>query len=134
MAVSDPIADMLTIVRNAYSVKHENIVVRNSKINKEILRVLHVEGYISKFSVAKADKKPFSVLKVALKYDKNGNSVIHEIKKISKPGRRVYARYKNIGRERNGFGTIIVSTSHGVITDREARSKKVGGELICSVW
>ncbi len=134
MAVSDPIADMLTMVRNAYSAKHESITVRNSKINKEILRVLSSEGYINKFSVAKGTKKPFPVLKVTLKYDTKGNSVIHEIKKISKPGRRVYSRYKNIGRERNGFGTIIVSTSHGVITDREARAKKVGGELICSVW
>lgn len=134
MAVSDPIADMLTIVRNAYRAKHEHILVRNSKVNKDIVSVLSKEGYIKNFSVTKDNKKVFSLLKVELVYDEKGNPVIHEIKKISKPGRRVYAKYKNIGRERNGFGTIIVSTSRGVITDREAREKKVGGELICSVW
>lgn len=133
MAVSDLVADMLTIVRNAYMARHTSIVVRNSKVNKEIIRVLHEEGYVGEFTEVK-DDSPVNKLSVVLKYDQKGFPVVHEIKKISKPGRRVYAKYKNIARERGGFGTIIVSTSRGVITDRQARAQKIGGELICSVW
>ncbi len=134
MAISDSIADMLTKIRNAYRAGHTTVVVRNSKINKEIMKVLQNEGYINKFRVEKRENSVFSFLKIMLRYDDNNKPVIHEIEKISKPGRRVYAKYRNIERVRNGFGTYIVSTSQGVISDREARKNKVGGELICLVW
>ena len=96
MAVSDPVADMLTMVRNAYRAQHENILVRNSKVNREVIRVLHQEGYINSFSVVEMKNKSFSMLNIVLKYDTQGKPVVHEIKKISKPGRRMYAKYKNI--------------------------------------
>ena len=136
MAVSDPVADMLTKIRNACMAKHADLHIRNSNINREIVRVMKSEGYIEEYSVAKIpeSKSNHEVITLVLKYDAGKNPVIHEIKKISKPGRRVYAKYRNIERIRNGFGTLIVSTSKGLITDREARENKIGGELICSIW
>lgn len=136
MAVSDPVADMLTKIRNACMAGHKDLYIRNSNINREIVRVMSSEGYIADYSVEKVpeSKSNHEVIMLVLKYDAEKKPVIHEIKKISKPGRRVYAKYRNIERIRNGFGTLIVSTSKGLITDREAREKKIGGELICSIW
>lgn len=134
MAISDPIADMLTKIRNACSARHKDLWVRNSNINREIMRVMKNEGYIENFQVEENEEIRHQVIRLTLKYDEEQNPIIHEIKKISKPGRRIYSKYRNIGKVRNGFGTLIVSTSSGVVTDREAREKKVGGELICSIW
>lgn len=134
MSVSDPVADMLTKIRNACMAGHKDLFVRNSNINREIMRVLKNEGYIENYNVETQADSNHEIIKLFLKYDDKKQPVIHEIKKISKPGRRVYAKYRNIERIRDGFGTLILSTSLGLITDREAREKKVGGELICSIW
>ena len=103
-------------------------------MNREIIRVMKNEGYIEDYSVESVENSIHTVVKLVLKYDSKENPVIHEIKKISKPGRRIYSKYRNIQRIKNGFGTVILSTSQGLITDREAREKQVGGELICSIW
>ncbi len=132
MAVSDPIADMLTKIRNAYMAQHEQLVVKNSKINQEIVRVMQLEGYIEDYEVD--NSQSIKTMTITLKYDESMKPVVHEIKKISKPGRRIYSKYRNIQRVRNGFGTVIISTSKGVLTDKQAREMKVGGELICSIW
>ena len=132
MAVSDPIADMLTKIRNAYMAKHEQLVVKNSNINREIARVMKLEGYIKNYEID--NSQSIKTMTITLKYDQSMNPVVHEIKKISKPGRRIYSKYRNIQRIRNGFGTVIISTSKGVLTDKQAREMKIGGELICFIW
>ncbi len=134
MAISDPIADMLTKIRNAYLARHDSLEVSCSKINSEIIRVMKAEGFVGDYSITESEQSPFKKIKITLKYDSLEKPVIHEIKKISTPGRRVYSKYKNIHRIRNGFGTTIVSTSHGMLTDKQAREQKIGGELICSIW
>lgn len=132
MSVSDPIADMLTKVRNAVQVRHEKVDVPTSKLKLEIVKILKTEGYIKNFKKVTEDGK--NIIRIFLKYDDLNNSVIHGLEKISKPGRRVYSGYKDLPRVHNGFGTLIVSTSAGVTTGKKASEKLVGGELICKVW
>jgi small subunit ribosomal protein S8 len=132
MSVSDPVADMLTKLRNAGMAKHEKVDVANSRLKLEIVKILKTEGYIRNFK--KVSQGGISVIRVFLKYDDEAGPVIHGIKKVSKPGRRVYAGYKSMPRVFNGFGTLIVSTSSGVTTGKKAAEKKVGGEIICMVW
>lgn len=133
MSVSDPIADMLTKVRNATCAKHENVDVPISKLKLEIVKILKSEGYIKNFKKIQ-DENGASIIRIVLKYDDANASVIHGLQKLSKPGRRVYSGYKDLPRVHNGFGTLIVSTSSGVITGKKAAEKMVGGELICTVW
>ncbi|NLM01108.1 MAG: 30S ribosomal protein S8 [Treponema sp.] len=133
MSVSDPIADMLTKVRNAASARHEKVDVSTSKLKLEIVKILKTEGYIKNFKKI-TQENGHNVIRVFLKYDDNNDPVIHGIKKISTPGRRVYSGYKDLPRVYNGYGTIIVSTSLGVTTGKKAAEKLVGGELICTVW
>ena len=132
MSASDPIADMLTKIRNAVLVRHEKIDVPTSKLKLEIVKILKTEGYIKNFKKVQEDNK--NIIRIFLKYDDNNNSVIHGVEKISKPGRRVYSGYKDLPRVFNGYGTLIVSTSIGVTTGKKASEKMVGGELICKVW
>lgn len=132
MSAQDPVADMLAKVHNAALARHENVDVPSSKMKLEITKILKNEGYIKGFK--KVDESGHTVIRIALKYDDKNNSVIHGVKRISTPGRRVYSGYKELPRVFNGYGTIIVSTSSGVITGRTASQKMVGGELICSVW
>lgn len=132
MSASDPIADMLTKIRNAVLVRHEKIDVPTSKLKLEIVKILKTEGYIKNFKKVQEDNK--NIIRIFLKYDDNNNSVIHGVEKISKPGRRVYSGYKDLPRVFNGYGTLIVSTSLGVTTGKKASEKMVGGELICKVW
>jgi small subunit ribosomal protein S8 len=132
MSVSDPIADMLTKVRNAVQARHENVDVPTSKLKLEIVKILKTEGYIKNFKKVQEDSK--NLLRIVLKYDDSNNSVIHGLEKISTPGRRVYSGYKDLPRVFNGFGTLIVSTSVGVTTGKKAAEKQVGGEVICKVW
>lgn len=132
MSVSDPIADMLTKVRNAVQARHEKVEVPTSKIKLEIVKILKTEGYIKNFKKISLDGK--NIIKIFLKYDDANSPVIHGLKKISTPGRRVYSGYKELPRVFNGYGTVIVSTSQGVTTGKKAAEKMVGGELICSVW
>jgi small subunit ribosomal protein S8 len=132
MSVSDPIADMLTKIRNASVARHEKVDIPTSKIKLEIVKILKSEGYIRNFKKMAQDNK--QLIRVFLKYDDANDAVIHGLKKVSTPGRRVYTGYENLPRVYNGLGTVIVSTSLGVTTGKKATEKKVGGELICTVW
>jgi len=132
MSVSDPIADMLTKIRNAVQAHHEKVDVSTSNVKLEIVKIFKTEGYIKNFKKISQDDR--EIIKILLKYDDFNMSVIHGLKKISKPGRRVYVGYKELPRVYNGYGTVIVSTSQGVTTGKKAVKKMVGGELICSVW
>ncbi|MFA7567861.1 MAG: 30S ribosomal protein S8 [Alkalispirochaeta sp.] len=132
MSVSDPVADMLTKIRNGSMAKFEKVDLIPSKIKLEIIKILKNEGYIKNFKKMSQDNRDF--IRVFLKYDDKQMPVIHGIQKISTPGRRVYTGYRKMPRVLNGYGTLIVSTSTGVTTGRKAAEKRVGGELICSVW
>lgn len=132
MSVSDPIADMLTKVRNASMARHEKVDISTSKLKLEIVKILKTEGYIKNFKKVKLENH--FVLRIYLKYDDKNISVIHGIQKVSTPGRRVYSGYKDLPRVFNGYGTVIVSTSAGVTTGKKAAEQMVGGELICKVW
>ncbi len=132
MSASDPVADMLTKVRNAAMARHEKVDVPASKLKLEIVKILKTEGYIKNFKKVQEDGK--NILRIFLKYDDDNNPVIHGVKKISTPGRRVYSGYKELPRVYNGYGTIIVSTSSGVTTGKKASEKMVGGELVCTIW
>ncbi len=133
MATSDPVADMLTKIRNASVAGHEKVDILPSKMKLEIVKILKNEGFVKNFKkVSDTDNRP--VVRVFLKYDENDVSIIHGIKPVSTPGRRVYRGYKKMPRVINGYGTLIVSTSAGVTTGKKAVEKKVGGELVCTVW
>ena len=132
MSASDPVADMLTKVRNAAVARHEKVDIPASKLKLEIVKILKTEGYIKNFK--KVQEEGHSIIRIILKYDDSNNPVIHGAKKISTPGRRVYSGYKDLPRVYNGYGTIIVSTSSGVTTGKKASEKMVGGELVCTIW
>ena len=132
MAVSDPVADMLTKIRNASQAKHEKVDITNSQLKLQIVKIMKNEGYIKNFK--KVTKDNVTCIRVFLKYDEAQNPVIHGIKRISTPGRRVYSGYREMPRVLNGYGTVIVSTSSGVITGKKASEQLVGGELVCSIW
>jgi small subunit ribosomal protein S8 len=132
MSVSDPVADMLTKVRNAAMARHEKVDIPASKLKLEIVKILKTEGFIKNFK--KVNQDGSNCIRVFLKYDDKNESIIHGIEKVSTPGRRVYAGYKNLPRVYNGYGTVIVSTSLGVTTGKKAQEKQIGGELICTVW
>jgi|SRR5690554_189521 small subunit ribosomal protein S8 len=133
MAISDPVADMLTKIRNASMAKHEKVEISTSKIKLQIVKILKNEGYIKNFKKV-VNKDGINVIRVFLKYDEKQNPVLHGIDRISTPGRRVYSGYRDMPRVYNGYGVVVVSTSSGVITGKKASEKKVGGELICSIW
>ncbi|MGP4072805.1 30S ribosomal protein S8 [Piscibacillus sp. B03] len=130
--MSDPIADMLTRIRNANMVRHDQLEVPASKLKKDIVDILKREGYIRDYEYIEDNKQ--GVLRLFLKYGANNERVITGIKRISKPGRRVYAKSDEIPKVLNGLGIAVVSTSKGVLTDKEARSQAVGGEVVAYVW
>ena len=132
MTLADPIGDMITRIRNAQLRTLYNVKIPNSKFRIKILEVLKQEGYISNYKLL-SDSKDKSSLVVDLKYH-NGQPVIKEIKRVSKPGRRIYARADSIPKIQNGLGLAIVSTSIGIMSDNDARMKNVGGEIICRVF
>jgi len=132
MSLSDPVADMLTKIRNASQAGFEKVDVTTSKLKLEVIKILKNEGYIKNFKKISQDN--LNLIRIILKYDEKDRPIIHGLRRISTPGRRVYSGYKDLPRILNGFGTIIVSTSDGVTTGRKAAEKKIGGELICSVW
>ena len=132
MIVTDPIADMLTRLRNAITAKHESVLVPVSKEKEAIAKILLDEGYIKSFHTVE-DKK-IKYLKIEIKYDNNGNSVIYGLKRISKPGLRVYAGVDKLPEVIGGMGIAILSTNKGIITDKQARKLKVGGEVLAYVW
>ena len=132
MVMTDPIADMLTRIRNANMVRHESLEVPASKTKLEIANILKAEGFIKNFDYTSDDKQ--GVIRVFLKYGPNNERVITGLKRISKPGLRVYAKTGDIPKVLNGLGIAIVSTSEGVITDKEARAKNIGGEVLAYIW
>ena len=132
MIVTDPIADMLTRVRNALTIKKSEVVIPASKTKKAIAEILFNEGFIEKYEII--DDGNYKSIKVTLKYGPNGEKVIQGLKRISKPGLRVYAESQDIPRVLNGLGIAIVSTNKGIMTDKEARSQNVGGEVLAFVW
>lgn len=134
MSVSDPVADMLTKIRNASRAKLEKADIMPSKLKLEVIKILKNEGYIKNFKKVTDKDTGKSVIRVIMKYDEDQNPIIHGIKSVSTPGRRVYTGYKKIPRVLNGYGTVIVSTSIGVTTGRKALMNKVGGEILCTVW
>ena len=131
MVMTDPIADMLTRIRNANQMKHETVDMPASKLKKEFLEVLKKEGYVTDLAVVKGDVQ--DTLRVTLKYLQT-DRVIKGLKRISKPGLRVYAKSSEIPKVLNGLGIAVISTSKGLLTDREARKQKVGGEILAYVW
>ncbi len=132
MSMTDPIADMLTRIRNANIAKHERVDIPASNLKIGIAKVLKNEGYIKNSKVIKDRKQ--GMLRIYLKYGAKNERIIEGIRRISKPGRRIYSGFEEIPKVRGGLGIMILSTSKGIMTDRDARKKKIGGELICSVW
>ncbi len=133
MSISDPVADMLTKIRNATRAKLPKVEISVvSKLKKQIVQILASEGYIDNFETV--EKNGFDTLTINLRYDENEQSVIHDLQSISTPGRRFYTGYDTMPRVFNGFGTLIVSTSSGVMTGKSAKKKKIGGEIICKIW
>ena len=128
------IADMLTRIRNANLSKSESVSLPTSKTNEGICKILKAEGFIADYSVKADEKLPYKVLTIKLKYDSEGNRVISGIKRISKPGLRVTVGAVDLPKVLNGLGIAIVSTSKGLLTDKEARKLNVGGEVLCYVW
>ena len=130
--MTDPIADMLTRIRNANVVKHETVDVPASNMKKELSRILLEEGFIRGYDVIEDGKQ--GIIRIQLKYGQTGERVISGLKRISKPGMRVYAAKHEVPRVLNGLGISIISTSKGILTDKQARKANVGGEVICYVW
>jgi len=132
MPVTDPLADMLTRIRNANMAKHGKVDVPASKMKISVAKILKAEGYIKNYKLIK-DRKD-GILRIYLKYDESNEGVIGSLKRMSKPGRRLYVKKEEIPLVLNGMGIAILSTSNGVLSDREARKLNVGGELLCSIW
>lgn len=132
MSMSDPLADMLTRIRNANMVMHESVEMPSSNLKAHVAENLKKEGYIVGYELVEDSKQ--GLLKISLKYDQNNNRVITGLKRVSKPGCRVYVQANKIPKVMSGLGISILSTSNGVMTDKEARHQGVGGELLCEVW
>lgn len=132
MSMTDPIADLLTRIRNAAKERHEKLEVPASRLKANIVRVLKEEGYIKNFRLMREEGRP--IIKIYLRYAENGDSVIQGIKRISRPGLRHYSSYEQVTRPLGGAGISIISTSKGVITGHKAKVQKVGGEVLCEVW
>lgn len=132
MTLTDPIANMLTMIRNAVMAKHEAVEVPASKLGEAIIDILKKEGYIENFK--RIDDKKQGVLKIYLKYDENKKSVIMGLKKISRPGLRIYVERDKIPHVLNGLGLAVISTSKGMLTGAQARQQKIGGEVILHIW
>jgi small subunit ribosomal protein S8 len=132
MSLTDPVADMLTKIRNANLAKFEKVDILTSKLKLEIIKILKNEGFIKTFKKINQDGKNF--IRIFLKYDDREKPIIHGLTKVSTPGRRVYSGFQGIPRVFNGYGSVIISTSAGVITGKKAIEKKIGGEIICTVW
>lgn len=134
MTMTDPIADMLTRIRNANVAMHDDVSMPSSKLKEALAEVLHTEGYISGFRVADRGDKPGKTLTIDMKYSPERQRVISGVRRVSKPGLRVYTKSDRIPRVLGGLGVAIVSTSKGLMSDREARKRRMGGEVLCYVW
>ena len=132
MAVTDPVADLLTRIRNANSAMHDAVEVQSSRLNLEIIKILQAEGFIKRYEVIKNGAQ--NKIKVTLKYGPRKEKVITNLKRVSRPGLRVYTKRGDVPRVLSGLGIAVISTSQGVMTDREARRRGIGGEVLCYVW
>ena len=132
MSMTDPIADMLTRIRNAMTASHANVTMPASKLKEQLAKLLKEEGYISDY-IVKAEGK-FNVLEITLKYDAKNKPVISKLERISKPGLRNYSKAKDLPKVLGGMGIAVVSTSKGLLTDRKARKENIGGEVLCYVY
>ena len=132
MSMTDPIADMLTRIRNANQVSHQTVSMPSSKLKVQLAKLLKEEGFITDYSVKEEGK--FKVLEITLKYDANRKPVITKLERISKPGLRNYSKAKNLPKVLGGMGIAVVSTSKGLLTDRKARKENLGGEVLCYVY
>ncbi|PSL29620.1 SSU ribosomal protein S8P [Planomicrobium soli] len=132
MTMTDPIADMLTRIRNANMVRHEKLELPASNVKKDIAEILKREGFVRDVEYVEDEKQ--GMIRIFLKYGANNERVITGLKRISKPGLRVYAKTNEVPRVLNGLGIALVSTSQGLVTDKEARAKQIGGEIIAYVW
>ncbi len=129
---TDPIADMLTRIRNANMVSHETVEIPSSKLKIELAKLLKTEGFISDYAVKEVGK--FKILEITLKYDEKRRPVISKLQRVSKPGLRTYCKAKNLPKVLGGMGVAIVSTSKGLLTDRKARKENIGGEVLCYIY
>ena len=134
MTMTDPIADMLTRIRNANTAMHDTVRMPSSKLKESLAAILQREGYIEGFSVSDDPTRPGRVLEISMKYSPDRTRTISGIRRISKPGLRVYTKADKLPRVLGGLGVAVVSTSQGLMTDREARKRNVGGEILCFVW
>lgn len=133
MQITDPIADLLTRIRNASSAKHETVDVPASNMKKEIVRILAEEGYIKSYQVLD-DKNTQGIIRIALKYVEGKKPAINGIKRVSKPGLRIYSDVENMPKVLNGLGIAILTTSKGIMTDKQARKENIGGEVLAFIW
>jgi small subunit ribosomal protein S8 len=134
MTMTDPIADMLTRIRNANKAQHDSVTMPGSKLKEALAGILAREGYIEGYETKALEGRPGSSLTIVLKYDGDRRSTISGLKRVSKPGLRIYAQADKIDRVLGGFGVAVLSTSAGLMTDREARKRHLGGEVLCHVW
>jgi small subunit ribosomal protein S8 len=135
MPSSDPVGDMLAMIKNAYGRRHKRVSLPHSQLKEGVAKVLRGEGYLEDVKSVADDKKPqLKFLHLYLKYDATGQSVITDIKRVSKPGCRIFRGVDLLGRIMDGLGVQVLSTSKGIMSDRQARKERVGGELICKVW
>ena len=134
MTMTDPIADMLTRIRNANTAMHDTVKMPGSKLKLSLAGILEKEGYIAGFEVKPATSGPGTVLEITLKYATDRTRTISGLRRVSKPGLRIYAQADRMPRVLGGMGVAVLSTSHGLMTDRDARRKRVGGEVLCYVW
>ena len=132
MSMADPIADMLTRIRNANTARHESVEVPASRMKVEIARVLYEQGYVANYEVKPGS--PGDVITIELKYGKDRERVISGIRRVSKPGRRIYANRETLPKVLGGLGTAVISTSKGIVTSAEAKRLGVGGEVVCFIW
>jgi len=132
--LTDPVADMLTRIRNANKALHDTTQMPTSRLKEEIARLLKEEGYIRDFRIEQQEGVPYRILVVELKYGRSRERVLTDLKRVSKPGRRIYARKDRLPRVLGGMGTAILSTSRGLVTSRTAEREGIGGEVICFVW
>ena len=135
MPSSDPVGDMLAMIKNAYGRRHKRISLTHSRLKEGVAKVLRSEGYLEDVKTVADEKAAWlKSLHLYLKYDSDGQSVISDIKRVSKPGCRIFRGVDNLGRIMDGLGVQVLSTSKGILSDRQAKKQRVGGELICKVW
>ena len=134
MTMTDPIADMLTRMRNANVAMHDSVRMPSSKLKESLAAILEREGYIAGYATSADPARPGGVLEIQMKYTQDRLRAIAGLRRVSKPGLRIYARADRLPRVLGGLGVAVLSTSHGLMTDREARQRKVGGEVLCHVW